>query len=93
MRIQVNEAPDGGGRVALTYGPIVLAQDSRLGKVDASISTDHLDDCVLTRNPRKDIGMLFRLADGTELCDYASAGNEFSKRNPLCVWMKRSVSK
>jgi len=93
MRIQVNEAPDGGGRVALTYGPIVLAQDSRLGKVDASISTDHPDACVLARNPRKDIWMLFRLADGTELCDYASAGNEFSKRNPLCVWMTRSANR
>ena len=93
MGVRINAAPDGDGRVALTYGPIVLAQDSRLGKVDAPISTDHPDACVLARNPRKDIWMLFRLADGTELCDYASAGNEFSKRNPLCVWMTRSADK
>ena len=93
LRIQINEAADGGGRVALTYGPIVLAQDSRLGKVDRPISTDNLAACVIEQNPRKDITMLFRLADGTELCDYASAGNEFSKRNSLCVWMTRSANK
>jgi DUF1680 family protein len=93
LRVQVNEAPDGGGRIALTYGPIVLAQDSRLGTVDAPISTDNLDACVLEKNSRKDISMLFRLKDGTELCDYASAGNEFSKRNQLCVWMTRRVNK
>jgi len=93
MRLQVNEAADGSGRIALTYGPIVLAQDSRLGKVDAPISTDKLDACVITKNPRKDMSMLFHLADGTELCDYASAGNEFSKKNELCVWMTRSAGK
>ena len=93
MHIQINEAPDGCGRVALTYGPVVLAQDSRIGKVDAPISTDKLDACVIERNPRKDMSMICRLANGTELCDYASAGNEFSKRNQLCVWMTQSVGK
>jgi len=93
LRIQIHEAADGGGRVALTYGPVVLAQDSRLGNVDAPICTDKLDACVIEPNPPKGVCMLFRLADGTALCDYASAGNEFSKRNQLCVWMTRSVGK
>ncbi len=89
LHVQAHEALDGGGRVALTYGPIVLAQDSRLGKVDAPISTEKLDVCTIGKNPQKNIFMRFQLADGTELCDYSSAGNEFSKENQLCVWMMR----
>ena len=87
MRVLAHEAPDGCGRVALTYGPVVLAQDSRLGTVDTPVSTDKLNACTIERNPRKEIFMRFRFSDGTECCDYASAGNEFSKDNPLCVWM------
>ena len=88
MSVQINEAPDGGGRVALTRGPIVLAQDSRLSKVDAPVSTDKLDAAVIEKNPRENIFMSCRLSDGTVLCDYASGGNEFSENNKLCVWMK-----
>jgi DUF1680 family protein len=87
LRVQAHEAADGGGRIALTYGPVVLAQDSRLGKVGGPVSKEKLDACIIERSPRKDVFMRFKLADGTELCDYASAGNEFSKSNQLCVWM------
>jgi len=90
LRILVHEALDGCGRVALTYGPLVLAQDSRLGKVDAPIFTEKLNACTIERYHQKNIFIRFRLADGTELCDYASAGNEFSKTNQLCVWMLRA---
>jgi DUF1680 family protein len=89
MHIQINEAPDGCGRIALTRGPIVLAQDSRLGKVDAPVSVANLDAAVIEKNPCENIFMSCRLADGMALCDYASAGNEFSENNKLCVWMKR----
>ena len=30
----------------------------------------------------------YLLPDGTTLCDYASAGNEFTEHSQLCVWMK-----
>jgi DUF1680 family protein len=85
-----HEALDGCGRVALTYGPVVLAQDSRLGKVDRPVSTDKLEASLVEKSSRKAIFMQLRLADGTELCDYASAGNEFCKTNQLCVWMLRT---
>lgn len=90
MRVKFNKAPDDCGRIALTRGPIVLAQDSRLDKVDAPLALDNLDAAVIEQNPRENIFMLCRLADGTELCDYASAGNEFNENNQLCVWMKRA---
>ena len=89
MSVQINEAPDGDGRVALTRGPVVLAQDSRLGLVDAPVSVANLDAAVIEQNPRENIFMSCRLADGTVLCDYVSAGNEFSEINKLCVWLKR----
>lgn len=89
MSVQINEAPDGCGRVALTRGPVVLARDSRLGKVDAPVSVANLDTAVIEKNPCENIFISCRLADGTVLCDYASAGNEFSENNKLCVWMKR----
>lgn len=89
LRVKAHEALDGCGRVALTYGPLVLAQDSRLGKVDRPISTEKLAACTIEKNPQKNIFMRFRLADGMELCDYASAGNEFTNTNQLCVWMIR----
>jgi hypothetical protein len=89
MSVQINEATDGCGRVALTRGPVVLAQDSRLGIVDAPVSVANLDAVVIKQNPHENIFISCRLADGTVLCDYASAGNEFSDNNKLCVWLKR----
>jgi hypothetical protein len=36
--------------------------------------------------------MVFELpADGSRLCDYASAGNEFDPANRLCVWFPTTV--
>ena len=87
LRFQAHQAPDGGGRVALTRGPVVLAQDSRLGPVDAPLSLERLDAAVLEPCPHDGIHLLCRLADGTALCDYASAGNGFNETHRLCVWM------
>ncbi len=72
-------------RSAVCCGPIVLAQDSRLGAVDAAITDFDFTDAAapvgfyLTKINR----------DGMVLCDYASAGNQFTPENQLCVWMKR----
>ena len=85
--LRVLPAPDGCGRVALMRGPILLAQDSRLGEVDRVIRPG---DSVVAETGTSVPGIrrIFRLADGSRLCDYASAGNRFSEDNTLCVWMK-----
>ena len=68
-------------------GPIVLAQDSRLGDVDRSIPDDGiLEDAV---PPTDEFHLVKRLSDGTLLCDYASAGNRFTIENKLTVWMRK----
>ncbi len=85
--LRVLPAPDGCGRVALMRGPILLAQDSRLGEVDRAIRPG--DSVVVeTGTSVPGIRRIYRLADGSRLCDYASAGNRFSEDNTLCVWMK-----
>ncbi len=72
-------------RSAICCGPIVLAQDSRLGVVDAAVADFAFTDAAVPAG--------FYLAkinrDGMILCDYASAGNQFTPENQLCVWMKR----
>lgn len=87
LSVKVIPAPDGCGRVALTRGPVVLAQDSRLGIVDSPLDARALASTVAIPPP-PGVFQAFQLPDGTKLCDYASAGNEFSERNQLCVWMK-----
>ena len=64
-------------------GPIVLAQDSRLGTVGRPMP-DELP--VSGREP----GFLrtLRFSDGSGLCDYASAGNRFSPDHLLQLWLK-----
>ncbi|OQA85407.1 MAG: Non-reducing end beta-L-arabinofuranosidase [Lentisphaerae bacterium ADurb.Bin242] len=84
--LRVLPAPDGCGRVALMRGPILLAQDSRLGEVDRAIRPG--DSVIVETTSVPDIRRIYRLADGSLLCDYASAGNRFSEDNTLCVWMK-----
>jgi uncharacterized protein len=91
LRLQLHKGPDGGGRVALTRGPVVLAQDSRLGPVDAPLALERLDTAVLETAPRENIYLQCRLADGSTLCDYASAGNTFNDHHRLCVWMTQAT--
>ncbi len=97
VSIQFDMAPhlipafDGGYRVAIMRGPVVLAQDSRLGKVDSPISLEGNAGFSLKAVPAPEsIFETYQLPDGTTLCDYSSAGNEFAETNQLCVWMKRS---
>ncbi len=71
-------------RVAVCCGPVVLAQDSRLGTVDAPLSdleftdAESCEEIYLTKVNR----------NGEKLCDYASAGNLFEPENQLCVWFR-----
>ena len=89
MSVRAIPAPDGGDHVALMRGPVVLAQDSRLGTVDAPLSVDALAlSSAVAAVPPPSILDAYRFADGMTLCDCASAGNEFSEGNRLCVWMK-----
>ncbi|HCG25621.1 MAG TPA: hypothetical protein DE060_08185 [Lentisphaeria bacterium] len=74
-------------RVGYLAGPVVLAQDSRLGKVNRPVPADGITQD--TENPGNEFHLVKRLSDGTLLCDYASAGNRFSMDNRLTVWMKR----
>jgi len=87
--LRVLPAPDGCGRVALMRGPVLLAQDSRLGEVDRAV---RIGDSVIVETGMSVPGIrrIYRIADGSRLCDYASAGNRFSENNRLCVWMKTS---
>lgn len=83
MSVRKVAADDGSGLVAFYAGPLVLAQDSRLTQVDKPI-----DNGTWTRMPDAD-GFICRWTNGTDvLCDYASAGNEFSENNKLRVWLE-----
>ena len=88
LSTRVVEAPDGRGRVAFVRGPVVLAQDSRLGGVDVPVDPAAASGVELLDAPPEEFHHLYRLADGTVLADYACAGNRFCEENPLCVWMK-----
>ena len=83
MAVRVIEAFDASRRFALQRGPLVLAQDSRLGAVDAPFRP------VGGRavKPPKGIHFAYRFDDGTTVCDFASAGNLYDMRNRLCLWM------
>ncbi len=69
-------------------GPIVLAQDSRLGAVARPIPGDGIAEDAEV--PSEEFHLVKRLSDGTLLCDYASAGNRFALDNRLTVWMKKT---
>ncbi|MBR6470234.1 MAG: glycoside hydrolase family 127 protein [Victivallales bacterium] len=87
MAMQVIDAFDGSKRFALQRGPLVLAQDSRLGKVDEPFQP--VGGKVVMAP--KDIFLAYQFKDGTTVCDYASAGNQYDLRNRLCVWMPRKA--
>lgn len=91
LRARFILAPDGGDRVAVMRGPLVLAQDSRLGAVDVPITLSHGENKII-ESPAG-IYLTCLLADGTVLCDYASAGNQFDEKNYFCVWMRSNEAK
>ena len=73
------------GWTAFTAGPVVLAEDSRLGNVGASLDGDpdfHPDD------PAPGFRMVYKNRHGLRLCDYASAGSLLQPDNLLQVWLK-----
>ena len=79
-------APDGSSRFAVRRGPVLLVQDSRIGSVDAPCI---LPEAEPVRIPHAEIAALYEWPDGTRLCDYASAGNQFRETNTICVWLKQ----
>jgi DUF1680 family protein len=89
LSVRVIPAPDGSDRIALMRGPVVLAQDSRLGKVDVPLALNPKDTvAVKTIAPAADMLETYQQTNGARLCDYASAGNQFRPDNQLCVWMR-----
>jgi hypothetical protein len=78
-------APAGKKKIAVRRGPILLVQDSRIGDVGVPIKISGDPEKVRVKN----IEDVYRWKDGLQLCDYASAGNLFSEKNTLCVWMKK----
>ncbi len=83
VRLQVIDDPSGSGLKALKMGPLVLARDSRLGDVNAPYVLPVTAERVAARPGMKAV---YKLNDGTFVCDYASAGNEFSPENTLRVF-------
>ena len=88
MAVRVIEAFDASRRFALRRGPLVLAQDSRLGAVDAPFRPVGGQPV----KPPKGIFFAYRFDDGTTVCDFASAGNLYDMRNRLCLWMPAADS-
>jgi len=87
LSARVVDDPGGGPRKAYLCGPIVLAQDSRLGGVDRPVpGIEGMSDARAPESP-EDFYIVKELSDGAMLCDYASAGNRFSEDNKLCVWL------
>lgn len=78
----MHQDPGRSGKVAFTYGPLVLAQDNRLN--DGKFLP--VSDGLLRENPAENFLTQWRCSNGTVLTDYISAGNNFSKDNLLCVW-------
>ena len=85
MAMQVIDAFDGSKRFALQRGPLVLAQDSRLGKVNEPFKP--VGGKVI--KAPKGIFFAYRFDDGATVCDFASAGNQYDLRNLLCLWMPK----
>ena len=92
------EDPMAKHHLALCRGPLVLAQESRLGTdlntpVSISVKTDSTVDAEISSVPiapyKNILEMEVPLADGTRMhvTDYASAGKLFSQDNKLAAWM------
>ncbi|MBQ6470970.1 MAG: glycoside hydrolase family 127 protein [Victivallales bacterium] len=84
MKTRAVKAPGDSSHIAWMRGPLVLARDSRLGKLDAPCSGRLRQDEALPARPGF---LLLRRVNRESLCDYASAGNLFCPDNQLRVWL------
>lgn len=106
MRTRILDAPDKNGQVALIRGPIVLALDERLVPPEKNVQVSVERDAVsLGKSPLNpataekagvwiavDVPFLF---DGQRrtltLCDFASAGNQWSSANRFRTWLPQPL--
>jgi len=105
MRGRVVQAPDGNEQIAICRGPIVLSLDNRLvpsASGLATLTTDGSGQIELSPNPaaatRINAWMAFDVGctvDGKPstltFCDYADAGNEFSRQNMFRTWLPQPL--
>jgi len=106
MRTQIVEAPDGNGQVALKRGPIVLALDDRFtpAQNDTQVVLDRDSTLLTNLKPNPDAAQKagtwmafdvpFLVNNKRELltlCDYASAGNQWTKTNRYRTWMPQPL--
>ena len=83
MPIRTIPAFDASPRFALMRGPLLLVQESRVGKVNVPFQPVGGAEVEAPDG----IEFAWRFADGMTVCDYASAGNTFDSLIKLCVWM------
>jgi DUF1680 family protein len=83
MEITPVAAMNCNSRFAVKRGPVLLVQDSRLGDVNTAVSLP--DE---TPEKIKVDGLLdvYSFSNGVKLCDYASAGNEWTRANFYRTW-------
>ena len=90
------EDPKAKDHIALRRGPVMLAQDSRLGysldnPIDVKVNADGFVDVVLdeTKEFKTIFGAKIPLTNGEFLktCDYASAGKIWDDKEKSAVWM------
>ena len=83
MSLVVIPAADGSKLTALRRGPVLLVRDSRLGDIDKPYGNPKTATLL---PPVEGIKRAYQLDDGSKVCDYASAGNQFSDDNLLRVF-------
>lgn len=91
------EDPLAKHHIALRRGPIMLAQENRLGysvddPIEVKINTDGHVDTILCANKSPYpciVEALIPLADGTQMLvtDFASAGKKWNDESKMAVWM------
>ncbi|MBO7090492.1 MAG: glycoside hydrolase family 127 protein, partial [Victivallales bacterium] len=84
MSLAVIPAADGSKLTALRRGPVLLVRDSRLGNIDKPYGNPKTATLL---PPVEGIKRAYQLDDGSKVCDYASAGNQFSDENLLRVFV------
>ena len=83
MNFRTVKDPGGSDLITFCYGPLVLAQDSRLTEVGGSVRMGTPE-----KMPVPEGFHFCRKMGETVLCDYASAGNGYSPENTFRVWLK-----
>jgi uncharacterized protein len=106
MHTQVIDAPDGKGQLALKRGPIVLALDDRFvpAQKNVKIALDRSAASLADLKPNLqaaekagtwmafDVPFLINGKPATlTMCDYASAGNRWTKTNRFRTWLPQPL--